>query len=347
MSNVITESSKKSMKVRILTGFVMLLVGLPCVILGQFFILALALFLMVVSITEILKVNKNTQYPKSVIIATYVYSLSFFFTPFILTWGQGRDPFYFDVSQPLAFSQSLYYIINILLTILYLITLSLITFQNNDFKVNDMAFLLTFVTFITIGFLSMLYLRYLPCSSTFLKEKYRIEPFQYFSKNGWLSLMPTSVLFILIFFETALSDIGAYFAGVLFGKHPMNKEISPHKTWEGFIGGLVLAYIGYFGIAALFEFAFDMPMLPNGIQYALVENDLVIGLTILPLIVIGIIIPILGNVGGFMFSAVKRHFDVKDYGKIFPGHGGVIDRFDSNIMNFACIALTIALFVAI
>lgn len=123
-------------------------------------------------------------------------------------------------------------------------------------------------------------------------------------------LLPLS---IFIFLWT--NDTGAYCAGSLLGKHKLFPRISPAKTWEGSIGGgvfviLVAAAIGYF---------VDNPA--QGTTMSIVEW---IGL--------GIVVSVFGTLGDLVESLFKRTLGVKDSGNILPGHGGMLDRFDSSLM---------------
>ncbi len=118
------------------------------------------------------------------------------------------------------------------------------------------------------------------------------------------------MMYILI--ATYMTDTGAYFAGRYFGKHKLNERISPKKTIEGSIGGYLLGAITSFVFGATFVY----PML----------SVWFIG-------ILSLLMPIFGQIGDLAFSAIKRHFNVKDYGSIFPGHGGVLDRIDSLIFN--------------
>lgn len=104
-----------------------------------------------------------------------------------------------------------------------------------------------------------------------------------------------------------MTDTGAYFVGRKIGKHKLWPEISPNKTIEGFVGGILSAII----FACLFQAFF-----PIASSYFIL-----IGVTI--------IASMIGQLGDLVESAIKRHYDVKDSGKILPGHGGILDRFDS------------------
>lgn len=107
------------------------------------------------------------------------------------------------------------------------------------------------------------------------------------------------------------SDTCALFAGMHFGKHKMAPVISPKKTWEGSVGGL----LGSVLLVLLYSMVVKV--------IAQVE------IPILMCVLIGVFGSIAGQIGDLSFSIVKRQTGIKDYGTIFPGHGGVLDRFDS------------------
>lgn len=103
------------------------------------------------------------------------------------------------------------------------------------------------------------------------------------------------------------TDSGAYFVGRKFGKNKLWPEISPKKTIEGFVGGIVIAVIFAIGLQLI------QPIMSNFVS----------------LILITIVASIMGQMGDLVESAIKRHYNVKDSGNILPGHGGILDRFDS------------------
>ncbi|MDR0821451.1 MAG: phosphatidate cytidylyltransferase [Oscillospiraceae bacterium] len=124
------------------------------------------------------------------------------------------------------------------------------------------------------------------------------------------------MLFILI--TTWMADAGAYFVGTFIGKHPFAPKISPKKTWEGFIGGIVIGTLS--GVATAFVYLLIDTQL-NG--HATFEINI-------PYIcVISAVMTILAVVGDLSASIIKRQCSVKDFGNLMPGHGGVLDRFDS------------------
>jgi len=117
---------------------------------------------------------------------------------------------------------------------------------------------------------------------------------------------------LLLFFLVAAADIGAYFAGRTFGKYKLAVRVSPNKTWEGFVGG-VLACTLLLVITALI-FSEQLP-----------EMDL---MRWFKLVIMGLVIAAFSVVGDLFESMVKRNRDVKDSGTILPGHGGILDRID-------------------
>jgi len=117
------------------------------------------------------------------------------------------------------------------------------------------------------------------------------------------------MVFLLI--STYFTDTGAYFSGYFFGKTKLNERISPKKTIEGSIGGWLFGSIGSFIFAYFMVKGFDL----------------------VTLIIMSVVFPIIGQIGDLAFSDIKRHFKIKDFGSIFPAHGGVLDRIDSLVFN--------------
>lgn len=133
-------------------------------------------------------------------------------------------------------------------------------------------------------------------------------------------LIPNYPYLWTLVFATYGSDTGAYFAGRFFGKHKMNERVSPKKTWEGFFGGWI------FG----FALSFLMSLL-----YVNALNPTVN-------LAICILAPVFAELGDLCFSAYKRAHDVKDFSQILPGHGGILDRIDSLLMNILLFGILIS-----
>ena len=118
-------------------------------------------------------------------------------------------------------------------------------------------------------------------------------------------------IYLLIFMGAWITDIFAYFTGVFFGKHKLIEDVSPKKTIEGSIGGIFFCALSFVVFGLVVDGAFGRDA------------------NIVFLAVSGVIVSVVSQVGDLIMSVIKRHYGIKDYGKIFPGHGGVLDRFDS------------------
>ncbi|KOO46584.1 phosphatidate cytidylyltransferase [Priestia koreensis] len=164
----------------------------------------------------------------------------------------------------------------IVVAVLLFLTYSVLT--KNRFTFDEVGFALLSTVYVGMGFCYMLEIR-----------------------SGGL------VYLLFALFIIWATDSGAYFVGRAVGKKKLWPEISPNKTIEGAVGGVVCALV----VAALFFF------------FAPLDQSLIY------LLLIGLVISIFGQIGDLAQSAFKRHYGVKDSGKILPGHGGILDRFDS------------------
>lgn len=128
--------------------------------------------------------------------------------------------------------------------------------------------------------------------------------------------VPYGVLYVLLPVISAfLTDTGAYFFGMFFGKHRGIVPVSPKKSVEGFIGGLLsgVVFMTLYGVA--------------------LNNLFVLDANLLIMAVYGFVGSFVTMLGDLSFSLIKRQYGIKDYGNLLPGHGGMLDRFDS--MSFA------------
>ena len=120
---------------------------------------------------------------------------------------------------------------------------------------------------------------------------------------------------ISLFVGTWCADSGAYFIGVRFGKHKLAPVLSPKKSWEGFFGGILGSIVGMLIYVAVLTFVLHIKC------------------NIPALLLVAVGCAILGPVSDIATSAIKREYGVKDYGTLFPGHGGILDRFDSVLLT--------------
>ena len=123
-------------------------------------------------------------------------------------------------------------------------------------------------------------------------------------------------LAFLVFFCSWGCDTCAYCVGMLIGKHKMSPKLSPKKSIEGAVGGV----LGSALLTALYCFIFRGPMALTGAEIGI-------------LALIAAISGLISMVGDLTASAIKRNYDIKDYGHLIPGHGGILDRFDSMIIT--------------
>ncbi len=127
------------------------------------------------------------------------------------------------------------------------------------------------------------------------------------------------------FIAAWVTDSCALFTGMLFGKHKLLPSVSPKKTVEGAIGGTVFCIAAFLLYAILLENVFDYQ----------IDSYLMIGIC-------GFVCAIVAIIGDLLFSAIKRASDIKDFGRLMPGHGGVLDRFDSLVS----IAIVLLMFIS-
>ena len=123
-------------------------------------------------------------------------------------------------------------------------------------------------------------------------------------------------LAFLVFLCSWGCDTCAYCVGMLIGKHKMSPKLSPKKSVEGAVGGVAGSAL----LTALYCFIFRSQMHLSGSEIAI-------------LAVIAAIAGLISMVGDLTASAIKRNYDIKEYGKLIPGHGGILDRFDSMIIT--------------
>ncbi|HLT00223.1 MAG TPA: phosphatidate cytidylyltransferase, partial [Acholeplasma sp.] len=189
--------------------------------------------------------------------------------------------------------------------------LSLMVFVD-DFSGSDIGKALTVIYYVGLGGASIMLLRYL------------------------------GVRFIVyVFLVSAVTDIFAYFFGMAFGKHKMAPRISPKKSWEGAIAGTIIgtvvasAFAIFYGVIFTKEGFLGHILNPSDFQ-TIFDNFSSLGqqplyiqtLIIIPITFLG---TIAAQIGDLVASKFKRTYQIKDFGNIIPGHGGVLDRFDSII----------------
>lgn len=194
------------------------------------------------------------------------------------------------------------------------------------------AVFLAYLFTIVYLFISELYLRHenpINCwAYTMLSQMYIALPFACinvlaFNASPDGTVLYNSLLPLSVFIFLWVSDSGAYCCGSLLGKHKLFPRISPGKSWEGSIGGGLFVII-----AAVIISRFDQQ------------------LTLLQWIGLGLVVCVFGTWGDLVESLFKRTLGIKDSGSILPGHGGMLDRFDSSLMAFPAAVVYIYLLTA-
>ncbi len=126
-------------------------------------------------------------------------------------------------------------------------------------------------------------------------------------------------LYLLVFIGAWVPDTFAYFTGRLFGKHKLIPDVSPKKTVEGAIGGVVFCILAFMLFGLLY----------NHLHADMAQTEGYRALPIWLMAIAGLLSAMVSMIGDLTMSVIKRHYGIKDYGRLLPGHGGFLDRFDS------------------
>ncbi len=168
---------------------------------------------------------------------------------------------------------------------------------------------------------------YLFISELYLKQDDPINNWAYSMMSQLYIALPLATINILAYYRGEFygllplcifvflwcNDTGAYLSGTLFGKHKLFPRVSPGKSWEGSIGGGIIVV----AVAALISY---------------IEPDNASGMSMIEWMGLGLVVVFFGTWGDLVESLFKRTLGVKDSGNILPGHGGMLDRFDSALM---------------
>lgn len=180
-------------------------------------------------------------------------------------------------------------------------------------------------TIAIIGVILFVYMFYITCASVVSKGQICVlDSSLVFMTTSYITVGFTSIvllrdlphgnlLILLVFIGAWVTDGAAYFVGRAVGKHKLIPDVSPKKTVEGAVAGSVFCAISFvvFGICA--------------------GKFTTSSANITEMLISGLVISVISQFGDLVASLIKRHYGIKDYGKLFPGHGGVMDRFDSII----------------
>ena len=311
--NKLSDDSKKSMGERIITSVVLLVLCVPCLLFGNWFFASLSLVASFFACHEFINAPKNKSY--NIFLHIFIHMVTYSFIYWVLI-KSNLNAYGWVISKwsfATGFSTLNVSIIGIAIGFL---TLFFMTLNHTKFNISDATYLCTMMVFIGLSIQSALFLRFYPA---FLQG----------GSQGIFDIQ-NSTLFIYVVIGNFLSDVGAYFFGLLFGRNKMNTRISPKKTWEGFIGGVLTSAIVSFAFAFILAKA-GKPLLKDILDAKHFYN----------IIIISLIMPVTANLGDFIFSSIKRNYEIKDFGTILKGHGGVLDRLDSLFVTSLIVSIII------
>ena len=274
------------MKKRIITGIVALMVFLPICILSEYVIFPIAMGIL--AAIGVFEISKCIGWEKkfALTIPVFVLALALPILRFYLNGKSKPNSVFMVYAMASAF-------------LLLVYTLAYVMFTKNKYKLSDALTFFALSVYVIGCFASVVIVRY----TNFVPEQ-------------------GQYMYPIIFLAAWVCDTFAYFTGRFFGKHKLIPAISPKKTIEGAIGGIIFTFIGMMLYGCILHFAFKY----DGISFA-------------HLAILGLVLPIVSQTGDLIASCIKRQYDIKDFGNVFPGHGGVIDRFDSPMLvaPFICV----------
>ncbi len=255
----------------------------------------------------------------TIILSAIVYNEWTFFTVFILITLLSLHEFY-KLGQ--ASGRKPFFVWGLIQSAL-IFTASYLTFSGNA----DPVYFYILVAFFSLIFVFAIFRKdrtnIISCIAfTIMGIFYVAVPMSMINAIAFSEGTYTFPLIIGLLFSQWANDTGGYFAGKALGKHKLYEAISPNKTWEGSIGGLVLVLI----IAYVISLFFD-------------------DLTAIEWMGLGVVIAIFGSIGDLAESLFKRNLAIKDSGSSIPGHGGFLDRFDGLLLALPFATLYIHLVI--
>ena len=278
------------MKRRIITAIVAIMIFAPICIFSKYIILPIAMGILaaigVYEISKCMGFNKEL----GLTIPIYIVALALPTLRYFLSGKTKPNSVFMLYAMACAF-------------LLVVYALMYVMFTKNKYKLSDALTLVALSVYVIGCFVAVVMVRY---TDTVPKQG--------------------AVMFPIIFLAAWICDTFAYFTGKFFGKHKLIPEISPKKTVEGAIGGVVFTLLTLIGYGCLIKFAFKI-------------NDI----SFVHFVILGLVLPVVSQIGDLIASCIKRQYDVKDFGNVFPGHGGVLDRFDSPMLVAPFLCLTNAI----
>lgn len=270
------------MKQRTITAIIIILIVAPFLILGGWFTVAFTALAVFWGVYEILKVRGEKKWPLAFYIVVFAGTFMCLFWNYLVQ---------FYMTGEIALAKDHFLVqINVNAIAVFLTSLLLVESTTKTIKVNDVFYVFTMVLFLVIAGQGIIALR---------------------------GIGLEVIAFIIL--STVACDTLALFGGKFFGAHQLAPIVSPKKTWEGLIFGVMATGI----IGTIYHMIFPLGPFPNYV-----------------ITIVAIFLAIGASIGDLIFSSIKRNYDIKDFGTVFPGHGGVLDRLDS-------ISFNVVIFIAI
>lgn len=189
-------------------------------------------------------------------------------------------------------------------------------FNTNIYFKNFIFYLITLIIILNI-FLPIIFNKQNIISNKFYELIFPILLPSILMIYGSIILIENKNVFLLLIIISTLNDSSAYATGKAFGRHSLSKDISPGKTVEGSLGGIIVT--SFLSLAIIKWNISPLYLADANIFYIIFSI---------------ILLSIFGQIGDLFFSKIKRIKKIKDFGNIFPGHGGVLDRIDSSLFIF-------------
>ncbi len=273
------------MKQRVITAAVILAVAVPVLWFSDYVVYPLILSLLADGAMFELFRAVNLKKQLVLTIPAYILALAAPLCAYVFLYLKGFRPQEFLLWFTLAFAAYLLY--------LFLVAV----LMQGGSRYSDVTVIFTSTVYIVGAFTALSVIRYM--------------------ENG-------AYLLVLVFIAAWICDVFAYLVGSLLGRHKLIPKISPKKTVEGSLGGILFATVAFLLYGFLVgRFGTVSP------KYGL-------------LALFGVLLSVVSQIGDLIASLIKREHDVKDYGKLFPGHGGILDRFDS-VLAVAAVLMIVSI----
>ena len=355
--NDVSNEAKHSLVSRLIVSAVLLIIVLPCIILGDYVFMGLVLVCSLLSAYEICKAPQSIEKKFNNIIFVF----AFFMMILMVFWTFSRrliDSYllheYTPANKNLPFIYNIYTgfsspTISLSAFVICMVFFFLMVLIDKSFTIHDAFYFIGMLFIVSLGYQTLMYLRLYPSYAISTAISYNeslfnqgevmkitqeeLDSLKALLNDPWYKYGESALLFIYMCLGTLVTDAGAYLTGMLFGKHKLCPRISPKKTVEGFVGGII------FSIVITLTFAFSLVFTGHPMVYGLLDRE-----HWYFILVISLLMPFVSSFGDLLFSCVKRGYQVKDFGRILKSHGGILDRVDSVLVTSILLGLIIPLF---